>query len=361
LFSQLASREPTWEVAISSCARTTLIALALATLCSGGRARAQDDDAEPSKVVMIAPQGDQQHSRRTAEAVEAQLADLPVTFDLEWVEAIPPELRAQVDEAREVTERRDATAVFWADPSQPDQLFLYIADPEGGRVLIRSISSAGGGAEARLETVAVIIRAAVKAVLAGGTVGVEAPPEEPEEPSGPTGELDVFVSYALVLYSNEVLTLHGARLGLSARLAGWARAYLAYRLQWPLSVEDEYVGLDVSPHPMELGAAGRFHLGDWYVEAAVGLMVDVVTVDVTALEDQVLTRSVEHRWLFGATPSLSLGRALGRIASIYLAVSADVLFNEHWYAVETPDGTQTVLRPWTVRPVFRLGALFTLL
>lgn len=310
---------------------------------------------------MIAPQSDREASLRAAEAVAAQLADLPVALDVEWVETIPPDLRAQVDEARDVTDRRDATAVFWVDPTQPDQLFLYIADPEGGRVLIRSIGAEGEGAEARLETVAVIIRAAVKAVLAGGTVGVEAPPREPEEPPGPTGALDVFLSYALVLYSNEVLTLHGARFGLSARLVSWARAYLAYRLQWPLSVKDEYVGLDVSPHPIELGLAGRFHLGDWYIEAAAGLMVDVVTVDVTALEDQVMTRSVEHRWLFGATPSLALGRALGKIASIYLAVSADVLFNEHWYAVDTPEGTQTVLRPWTVRPVFRLGALFTLL
>ncbi|MBW2278783.1 MAG: hypothetical protein JRF63_14925, partial [Deltaproteobacteria bacterium] len=61
------------------------------------------------------------------------------------------------------------------------------------------------------------------------------------------------------------------------------------------------------------------------------------------------------------TPSLTFGRSLGRIASIYLAVSADVLFNEHWYAVETTEGTQTVLRPWNVKPVFRLGALFSLL
>jgi len=315
---------------------------------------------EPTPVVMIAPAGEEELNQRAAEAVAAQLADLPVTFELERVEQLPEEMRAQVDVARQITQGQGATAVFWLDPTVPE-LLLYIDEPEGGRILVRSISSAGEGVEARLETVAVIVRGAVKSVLAGAPVGVEAPPEQPVEPPGPTGELDVFLSYALVLYSTEEMLLHGARLGLSARIAGWLRAYLAYRLQLPLEVEGDLVGVDLSPHPMEAGLAGRFELGDWYVEAAVGLVVDVVTVEVTAAEDDVIARSVEHRWLVGAFPSLGLGRSLGTIASIYLAVSADVLFNEHWYAVETDDGNQTVLRPWNVRPMLRLGALFSLL
>lgn len=342
---------------IPSCTSAALVALAIAVSAIGAPAAAQ----EPTPVVMIAPADDEEPSRRAAEAVAAQLADLPVTFDVEWVERIEPELRVQVARAREITEQRSATAVFWIDLSVPEQLFFYIAEPEGDRILMRSISAEGEGVEARLETLAVIIRGAVKAILAGGKIGVEAPPVEPVEPPGPSGALDVFLSYTLVLYSSEELLLHGARIGLSARLAGWARVFAAYRLQLPLRVEDDYVGLDVSPHPVEIGLAGRFPLGDWYLEAGVGVMVDVVTVDVAALEDNVITRSVNHHWLFGATPSLTLARNLGRIASIYLAVGADVLFNEQWYGVETPEGTRTVLRPWSVRPVFRLGALFTLL
>lgn len=340
-----------------TCARAWATASLIAVTALAARVGAQ----EPTPVIMVAPTHDEQLSRRAAEAVASQLADLPVTFDVEWVAHVPPELRAQVDAARQVSARRNATAVFWVDLTLPEQLFLYIAEPEGGRILVRTIHSEGEGMEARLETVAVIIRGAVKAILAGGKIGVEAPPAEPPEPPGPTGALDVFLSYALTLYSDEALLLHGVRLGLSTRLKSWARLYLAYRLQVPVRVEGDYVGLTVSPHPMELGLTGRFHLGDWYIDAGVGLMVDVVSVDVTALEEEVMTRSVEHRWLFGATPSLALGRTLGRVASIYLAVSADVMFNEQWYAVETPDGSQTVLEPWNVRPVFRLGTLFTLL
>jgi hypothetical protein len=345
------------EGAIRERERTAAATAMLACLLLGSPALAD----EPARVVMIAPTGDRELNQRAAEAVAAQLGDLLVTFELEWVDEMPPEMRAQVDRAREVTARRRATAVFWLDLTQPEQLFLYIDEPEGGRILVRSISSEGEGVESTLETAAVIIRGAVKSILAGVQVGVEAPPEQPEERPGPTGELDVFLSYALMLYSSEELLLHGARIGLSARLAAWARIYLAYRLQLPLEIETAYVGLDVSPHPMEIGLAGRFHLGDWYIEAGAGLVVDVVTIDVTALEDDVMARSVDHRWLFGAVPSLAVGRNLGRIASIYLAVSADVLFNEHWYAVDTPEGTQTVLRPWNVRPLFRLGAMFTLL
>jgi hypothetical protein len=344
------------EIVTHRCSRFAAAAAFAATLIAGSAAAAD----EPTPVVMIAPAADEDLSRRAAEAVGAQLADLPVTLEIEWVEQMPAEMRAQVDAAREVAQGRETTAVFWLDLSVPEVL-LYIEEVEGGRILVRSIGSAGEGVEARLETVAVIVRGAVKSVLAGGQVGVEAPPEQPEEPPGPTGELDVFGSYALVLYSSESLTLHGARLGLSARIHGWLRAYLAYRLQVPLEVQDDLVGLDVSPHPMEAGLAGRFHLGEWYIEAAAGVVVDVVTVEVTARDDDVMTRSIDHRWLVGATPSLGVGRSLGKIASIYLAVSADVLFNEHWYAVETDGGTRTVLRPWNVRPVFRLGALFTLL
>lgn len=336
-------------------------ALAVATLIAATAVVARAGAEEATPVIMMAPTADQDLPRRAAEAVASQLADLPVSFDVEWVADVPLDLRAQVDAARKVAARRDATAVFWIDLTLPEQLFLYFAEPEGGRILVRTIRSEGEGMEARLETVAVIIRGAVKAILAGGKIGVEAPPEEPPEPTGPRGVLDVFLAYALTLYSSEAPTLHGARLGLSTRLKGWARIHLAYRLQVPVSVEGEYVGLTVSPHPIELGLTGRFRLGDWYLDAGVGLMVDVVTIDVTALEDDVLARSIDHRWLFGATPSLAFGRNLGRVAAIYLAVSADVMFNEQWYAVETPEGTQTVLEPWNVRPVFQLGTLFTLL
>jgi hypothetical protein len=336
--------------------RTTAAIVVLASLALSPSAR-----AEPTPVVMVAPKHHEELARRTAEAVAAQLADLPVSFDVEWVDDLEPSMRSQVGAAREVSARLGSTAVFWVDLSLPEQLFLYIAEAEGGRILVRSIRSEGEDLEARLETVAVIIRGAVKAILAGGKIGVEAPPPPPPAPPEPTRALDVFGAYVLTLYSSEVMLLHGARLGLSARLSGWARAFLAYRLQLPLEVKDRYVELDLSPHPLELGLIGRFRFGDWFVDAGAGLLVDVVTVDVTALDDNVLTRSVSHRWLFGASPLIAFGRSLGRTVSLSLAVSADVMFNEKWYAVQTPDGPKTVLRPWRVRPVFHLGASFTLL
>jgi hypothetical protein len=337
--------------------RTGTAALLLAATAFATGAAASDQ----TPVVMVSPTHQRDLAQRTAEAVAAQLADLPVAFTVEWTAELAPDMRSQVDVARKTADRLDATAVFWVDLSVPEQLFLYIAEREGGRILVRNISADDEDLEARLETVALIIRGAVTAFLAGGKIGVEAPPPEPEEPTWPTGALDVFVAYALTLYSSEELLLHGARLGLSVRLGSWVRAHLAYRLQIPLQVEGEYVGLDVHPHPFELGVTGRFPIGDWYVDTGVGLLVDVVTVDVIALEDEVLVRRVDRRWLFGATPSVGVGRRLGRILAIYLAVGADVLFNEQWYAVETPEGNQTVLKPFTVRPIFRLGTLFTLL
>jgi hypothetical protein len=298
-------------------------------------------------------------SLRAGDAILSQLGDLPLSFRMIALHEWPLDMPGRVEWARRVASDTGAISVFWLDLYHAQQVFLYIADPSGGKILVRSVVE-DGGTEGRLETIAVIVRGAMKAILAGGEIGVALPPAVAPEP--PRSErLDASLAYAMQLYSPDRPLLHGARLGFSAAMIDWLRISLAYRLQLPLRVETDLVAVDVRPHPAELGLDARLGQRKWRLDMSVRLVMDFVTIDVTALDDRVAATPPERKWIASLSPGVEVGRTAGRVATFYLGVSLDIALRKHRYVIESAGGDLEILAPWRLRPMFQLGARFTLL
>ena len=140
--------------------------------------------------------------------VEAPLLDRirGQTSDLPWsVEVVPP-LKPRPDtplaRARAVAAAHGARVVMWFEPRAGGGVALHIAQASEGRLLTRTLGPAEAGEgdptlarSALFETVALAVRSSLRALIAGGQIGVAvpepavaspppAPPPPPPPPSG---------------------------------------------------------------------------------------------------------------------------------------------------------------------------------
>ncbi|MCP4674092.1 MAG: hypothetical protein GY854_00930 [Deltaproteobacteria bacterium] len=316
--------------------------------------------AEPALVIMIAPRKEVTISQRTWSAVHGQLSDLPVHLEIEWVDALQSDLRSQVNKAREAAARRQAVTVFWADLSVPDQVFLYISHPSGERILVRHVGSESGGFEGRLETLAVIVRTSVKAVLEGGEIGIQKSAETDAKDES-LGHLEVAVSYGIAPYAEGIEWIHGPCIMLSATPRDFLRFFVAYRILLPVHFEEQGLNLELKSHPFEFGAALRWRFAKWVLDVGALLFADLVTGEIRATDGQVVPRQPADVWLMGMAPMLRIGWSPSTFATIFLSLSVDMAFNQPRYVIDTPVRYQTLVAPWSVHPFFQLGAAFTIL
>jgi hypothetical protein len=137
--------------------------------------------------------------------------------------------------AKEAAARLGALTVFWLDTSLGEQLFLYIAEPGGGRVLVRTVEAADE--TERLESMALIVRSTVEALLAGGHLGIErsagaATPPASTPPASRRPWFGVRLGYALDVYGFTDVgpaALHGFDAGLLFHVHRNWTLFLAYR------------------------------------------------------------------------------------------------------------------------------------
>ena len=316
---------------------------------------------EPAPVVMLLPDTSDDALYRAADAIAAQLTDIPVHFIAQRVEGWENEFYRRVDRARHIAGSRGAISVFWIDLSAPQQVFLFIEDPSGGRILVRNIRSDEGGEEVQFETLAVIVRGAIKSILDGGRIGVSAPPPKPAQTQPAYDRINTSIAYAAKLYSTEAPIAHGARVEISLGLFRQLRIFAAYRLQIPLHFATELVAADIRPHPVELGLAGRWRSPKWILEIGLAVVEDFVTFEVMALDNRVEPSEPKRKYVTSISPSTRIGRRVGDVATVFLSINLDVALVKNRYVLETTGDPIVITTPWRVGPLFALGMTFTLL
>jgi len=144
--------------------------------------------AETLRAVLRVPPG----AEALAERVHGQTSDVDVEIrqDTAPIEASLP---AQLAAADTIAARESVDVVVWCDRESdpPERLLVVVAMPRAGRVLVRRVEGEGSAA---LESAALIVRSALRALAAGAEIGVHraevAPVEQrPPRPSpGPAPE-----------------------------------------------------------------------------------------------------------------------------------------------------------------------------
>ena len=113
------------------------------------------------------------HDAVIVERLRGQLADLD-TIALSIDDSAPePTLDAQLASAERIASERNARVVVWFVP-RGRALEVAIATPAERRLFIREIPPATDSTMA--EAAAIAVRGALRAIAAGGTIGVELPP-----------------------------------------------------------------------------------------------------------------------------------------------------------------------------------------
>lgn len=364
------------------------------------------------RLLMIAAESETGASQKTIHSLKAQLSDLDIDFQVAWIPTLEPDLHKQADITERLAEQYNASIVFWSDLLTGERIFLYVSEPGGGRILVRSVSFEDSERGDRFSVIALIVRTAVEAIVEGGHIGVtrgapnglgdsslysmprpsKTPVTEPgktatpdeaspasdavkrqsDESAGPrrhsrkgrvdSSRLNLAAAYLLSVYSPTTRLAHGARLALAVRVNRWGRIHMAYRVQIPIDVESELAAMTLRHHPFELGFSARFEMGRLYLDIGAGIVNDPLTWKVSSVgAARIAPMADRFRWLVGASPFVRASWSPLSVFKLYLALAADIYFNESPSYVERVNGDEAIIvDPFTVRPHCQLGVIFFL-
>ena len=190
---------------------------------------------------MIASKAEAKESEKAIRSIRAQLSDLDIDFQVVWIQNHSGYFRDQTNLSERLSEQHNATIVFWSDLSIKDQVFLYLSEPGGGRILVRSIPFENDEQGDRFDVISLIVRSVVEAISKGGQIGVSSPAPSAPVPSAPvpsapppslkaadtrdsqggsttSKRFSISAAYGLTLYSETKLFIHGVRLASAARV-----------------------------------------------------------------------------------------------------------------------------------------------
>lgn len=152
------------------------------------RGAARADDGEPAfdALVRVADPSD----RLLLDRVRGQTSDLNVLLFTDSTSPIEPTLAEQLETARRLSVAQHSRVVVWFI-HEGEVVTVFVAEPAAGRVLVRRIEPSEGrlGGSAQQEAAALVVRSAMRALAAGGEIGVTeqeaAPPPVVVPPPAP--------------------------------------------------------------------------------------------------------------------------------------------------------------------------------
>lgn len=302
--------------------------------------------AQPLPVVVRIDDPD---DRLLLERVRGQTNDLDVQIETDSGRPLEPSLAEQLRTARTLTESRRARVAVWF-VRDDSGLTVHVSEPGAGRVLVRRLEhivEEGQGtalsASADSEAVALLVRSALRALAAGGEIGVsekevapapsptppvsEAAPARPPAPP-PAWQLDATAGW------------HGALDGVSgAGQHAFVGAVTLRRGMWSAGVrggvglsstlQDELASVQLARHHavLRLGVS-PWSTDTWQLDVALGCGAALYTQAASARTDNLRAAPDTRRVLALLQGELSLGvlpPAFGGWFGLSLAVGVDAL------------------------------------
>jgi hypothetical protein len=129
---------------------------------------------EPMRVVVRTSADD----RPFLDRVRGQTADLDVAITPAESTALEPRLSEQLEAGDALARAHAARVVVWLDASSPDavrakKVFVYVSEASAGRILVRALPVEAHSTT--LETAALVVRSALRALAAGAEIGLARP------------------------------------------------------------------------------------------------------------------------------------------------------------------------------------------
>ncbi|MCP4602740.1 MAG: hypothetical protein GY847_19865 [Proteobacteria bacterium] len=327
-------------------------------------------------VVMIVPADQEAASLPVIRAVQSQLSDIDVIFRLQPVETLGADLASQISTAEAMAREWSSIAVFWCDFAGEEQIFLYLTEYEGDRILVRKLREKEDGG--RAEALAIIVRTSVNEMLQGGEIGIRAaavvkkepPPPPPvaqpaareEEPPTDEGPHVRFgVAYTLYTYSSKHPAMHGLDLGFELLLhPSWALS-AGYTIYAPVDEKGDSSSIMLRRHPGRLGVSLKFPLGIAEIGASLFFALDVMTFHNYEMLDVLKPVSDRNDVVFHVLPTVDAAIEIIKRLSGFISVGLDVPINDKYYVVEIDKDHEVLLRPWSIHLNIYAGFRFEII
>ena len=296
------------------------------------------------------------------------------------MDELGPDLPSQENLSERIARDTGATVVFWCDLNHADRMYLYIAVPEIGRVLVRRLEGSGtGGAP---ETIAIIVRGSIDSTLRGNVDVLVAqyatpvpdtkePPQEnkPSEPhvvetkAQPKNVREnwfaVEGAYAIDILSSELPATQGFALAIDFYINQAWHLFAGYLFSARIEVQsrETNVRLELARHPVSIGTRFAASLGRLNVGGVISLDFDFITEKATIPPEMELPQQNEKAELeISISPLVRLDIRLIADVRAFICIGVNVPFNRSQYATEDiQKNHQTILETWAVRPIGRIG------
>jgi len=346
-----------------------------------GAALERDDPAQAEHSVAITAAGPPEPVALVEARTRALLRDVPVTISWSVRASFRP---------RDVFESKDGPELsrIWLDLRDSARAVLYVVDVAHERFLVRVVPLESGYDEVAGESLGTILESSVEALLAGATLGVtreaaeeqvsalgapeSAPQRAPASEPAPAVDSAPVRSRRAVPYqiapqmdlrlqalSEGPVLLYGPEFGASLLRPGRhlsVAAFLDLGYRSPVDWQVDGVGARFRGLGVRGGAGVRFGLGARGSLAVLGT-VGVDGLEVSPVVGDPAAEARDTFWIAMPMAGLHLDGEVEVAPDMWLwcSLGAEVdLMGHHFDMIEAGEPV-TVLAPWRVQPVLRIG------
>ena len=339
------------------------LSLVVVAVLVAAPARAGADDAI---VVLERADGDDD---ALVDRVEGQVSDLAVALVREPGELGGGAGGAELDGARAIAARHGARAVIWFR-RDGDGWLVHVAEPDADRVVVRRVAATGDLAgSATAEAVALVVRAAVRAIL----VGEPEPEPEPEPAPPPPPVVDAapppasppprrsraprpFASLGWRAIAGDADAIHHAASARAGAARGRWSVAVDVALAPPITLADPSATIDLGRRTLAVtGGRALAAGGGWRLAAELGAGAHRFDRSTSATGAGLSPTAPAATWVPVVAPGLRASRRLGAGAWLELAVGADVLPRVPEFGVPAGDGFVVHTRLLPVQPTAALA------
>ncbi|RYZ07606.1 MAG: hypothetical protein EOO73_11560 [Myxococcales bacterium] len=306
-------------------------------------------------------------------ALRGQLRELQVNVLIARAAREPLDVAAH--RARQIAARERALGVIWLETSQGLSVFLYDAK---GHLYVREADSDGSTAS-QSESLAIILRSAVAAMLEGESVGMseiqlprpEAVPSRKETDLAPAAALTpqrdeishvrAGASYVGTVFVRGAPWQHGLAVVLSLHPRG-SPLFLgsSYTFFSRLGLESGGTAVRLARHPFELFAGARLRMRWLELDARGALSADYLERSTTRVSSGWSATPDSARWLWALSARAGATVPFSKRWFGVLTVGADYLVRPFSHSVSAqPGGSEALSSVLRVRPRAELGLLIS--
>ncbi len=340
-----------------------------------------DENNNIPVVVMLASLSQHKQFLKVTQSMTAQFEDSGIDFKIKWLDELPLSLPEQENIAALVYKKSEAVAVLWCDIITSDKLYFYITTAGDGKVLARKVSNTDK--EALGDTLAIISRLSVDAILDGGVIDIaplkkqvaapslkkeakhdnfpEIPNQTKKNRANPKISARLGSAYTISILSPDGSVINGLELRFSIELLKRITLLGGYTFYGSITDSKTSAQLTLQRHPAYAGLEFFSSKKRWRFGGQLNLIVDYTKRIPEKLSTSASVESPYGKVGISIESSFTARVNLYRTIWLFSRLGGEIFFYNPDWILESNTKDETFFNSmWIVQPKFVLGLEFTI-